>query len=948
MTVRDRETRPVPTVRPPQSRAAARLAQASTVPLALGVCGGTLAMIAHRNALAVLLGGLGAALAIPLAAAAALLHARRHRFNPWPALLAAAALATALAWLALPALGLGILRIPLLLAAGIPLYRSGTLAIRHHRRTREWHRWAQTLSPVLAQGIGQHEQVLAALAGNAHSERITAPHYGAAPGAAWELIVREWAGTRIRVAALRLPAHDDIRTPDFLAKIKDALIRRTDAKYLSLSVATRRDEITITVLDAPEDDGEPEQDRQALAVAAAEQAAGDWLKGVKVKVVRWQEYDPEEPEDSGPAYLLQEFVVTFDHNPQLTLPQNKDRLKYHMGAQLYNDPAILRADWNLPQNRVVFRKRASFPAIVPFRPADTRPLFGDLTVVMYGITEDNARAYLQLSDTDAPHVLVTGGTGTGKSVLLRVVALEAARLGLEVRGCDPKRVEMRGWRGWPNITQVASRVPDMIRLIESTYAEMHQRYTEIEEGRARQEDYRRVLLIIDEYLMFGMLVNDYWAEERVRLGGSQPKEHPVMRKIRGLVVMARGAIMNLIFATQRGDADIFPEGVRDSIGARVAMGRQTKESAIMTFGDAQVGRDVPLGARGVGTALTPAGPERVKVGWLPDPADWNDPKHPLEAEDRQLLAAMLPPGAEWDGPLPFQAPDPGFEDTSPDSEQAAGKPHVRLLYLARAAMLTRGAHLTDGTTGGAPASGDLAAHYGWHPGADGTLKPSGTWIGCAAGQPGNRRVYLYPQRVLKVVEELAASLNVPWPFKRADVDAALRSAGLLREETSGGERRYTVLRPVPGNDLDGKDRRQRVWDIAEGELIGDVLDEEPETAPPARPDAARPAAAPAQSRPALGMPHPETREPAPARPQWKRACDLEEGDRILLEFAGGDTIAVTFYFLDDDTKTPPEDDGVPRIILNYIDDNREPGFVRCRADHPIRLEPPATAEENRP
>ena len=235
--------------------------------------------------------------------------------------------------------------------------------------------------------------------------------------------------------------------------------------------------------------------------------------------------------------------------------------------------------------------------------------------------------------------------------------------------------------------------------------------------------------------MLSMLINDYWAEERVRLGGSQPKEHPVMRKLRALVVMARGGVMNLILATQRGDADIFPDGVRDSIGGRVALGRQTQESAKMMFGDTTIGRDIGPNSQGVGTTLTEDGPAGVKVEFLPDPARYPDnfkPEHGDPQVQRDLLLAMLPPGSTWDGPQPYQPSEP---DSAPEGALAAGQTEVRMLFCARFAMQWyHEAHLTDGETGGMPTGPESPASYGWRPGPDGELRPCGKWIGCLAGR----------------------------------------------------------------------------------------------------------------------------------------------------------------------------------------------------------------------
>jgi hypothetical protein len=156
--------------------------------------------------------------------------------------------------------------------------------------------------------------------------------------------------------------------------------------------------------------------------------------------------------------------------------------------------------------------------------------------------------------------------------------------------------------------------------------------------------------------------------------------------------------------------------------------------------------------------------------------------------------------------------------------EPAPDPATRLLFFVRTALRTRDAHLTDGVTGGAPAAANTstAAYYGWGASAGGGLEAYGTWVGCVAETGEGRRVYLYPERALGVVPQMAGLLGVSFPWTRTQLDAALRHSGLI---TTAGQR-CTRLRRLPGNDLTGQASHQQVWDLPAGEVLGDLPGED--------------------------------------------------------------------------------------------------------------------------
>jgi hypothetical protein len=948
MTTRTRDTRPEPTVRPPRSRAAARLGQGAVLPFILGVFAAAICVAAHRYALAAAAVGTGSAIAAPFLLAAALVQARQMRFNPWPLILAAGLLATGVTWRVLPVIGMGWARYPLLALAAWQVWRGGRAWVRYRRRADAYRRLAQVMSQVVSQSAGQQEQVLAGLAGTARAERVTAPHYGAAPNAAWKLSITRWNDARIAGFALKLPAHDDITTPEFLLRIKNALERRLGI-YVRLHVDALRDEITGDVTDGSEEEAPATlQDRAEERVKTA---AGMLLKGVKVKRIDLDE-DAAVPDGDGIAgagNAIREVTISYDPTKLVTLADSRDKITEHMSTQLTGDPGRLRADWRVDYETVRFRMRRQFPPIIyaPILSAlQLRELFGDRMVLACAEDEDENYLGFALSRTTLPHGGVVGPTGGGKTQLLLLLVMRAVMLGAEAWCADPKRIELMGLRGWPGVTKVATRVQDIVNLIGETHTEMYKRIDDIAAGRKKRSDLRRLLVVIDEYFVFRMLLNTWWAATRTK---EDPKEHPAVGQISEILALCRSLNMNMLLGMQRPDAALFDLGARDNIGWWATMGSLSAQGAGMVWRDYRTGTDLPPDQPGLCTMTSATGPVRAKVHYVPNPADILTGN--LSSEDMDFLRSMLPPGTTWDGPLLAEDPDPGFEAAAAAGEVVAVDPAEGFLFLLRLALSSRTAHLTAASGGGQPDT-EQPSRYGWGPGPGGLPEPGGTFIGSVEQTKAGRRVYLYPEHAYDVAVSFAAELGESFGLDRKQLEDAMRNSGLLATEGTKDEPRYTVRRNLPGSGLPG-DPRKRVWDIPEDALLGGgpaPAAARPAAPPPAGDDAAvsaaggQPHPGPGKAaRPAL----PAQPQPAPAPSRFRDAGDLTDGDRIVLAFDDGEVLAATVFGPPEDDPTPdenPEPDGTPRVVLNYIDDNHMPGWVRARTDHPIRLEQPGAAE----
>lgn len=495
---------------------------------------------------------------------------------------------------------------------------------------------------------------------------------------------------------------------------------------------------------------------------------------------------------------------------------------------------------------------------------------------------------------DSPSSLYLAGEAmipAHNTVAIANLAIEAARRGIEVQGCDPKRVELMGLRGWPGVTRVATRVAEMIDLLEGAYQEMHWRYDLIERRQVRARDLKRTLIILDEWFVLVQLVKDYW---KANGGKGEP---PVLAHVRELAAMARRARIHLLVGVQRPDANLFGEGARDNFRFRLSLSKLSPEGANMMWGDYKTGTDLPARSQGRAVVETSRGPRVGQVYYVPDPGDED-----LAAEDYQLLQALLPAGASWDGPPAVEEPAGG------PAAGPAGGPAERLLFLTREALRSRAAHLT--TTGGGPP--DDPGRWGWAVDRSGRPTPGGTCIGYLTDTGHGQRVYLTPASTLEAVGSTAAGLGESFDHDRNQVTEALDEAGVLWVETEGGQRRRVVRRLLP----DGT--QKRVWD-----LPAHAVEETPT-------DREAPADAPPQVEPGEADP----REPGGGSVP---AGELEAGTRVVIpddeDEPDEELEPVTVEAVSPD----PDHQGV--VIIDFRADDGTPAAARVTADQHLDLAP---------
>jgi S-DNA-T family DNA segregation ATPase FtsK/SpoIIIE len=179
----------------------------------------------------------------------------------------------------------------------------------------------------------------------------------------------------------------------------------------------------------------------------------------------------------------------------------------------------------------------------------------------------------------APHLLVAGMTGSGKSVFTSgliadlITNYAPSQLGMVM--VDPKRVELAAFRGIPHlVAQPVYAVDDAKQLLWWAVGEMNRRYEAMGAAGVRnlaawnekgmQPAYSPLLIVIDE------LANLILADKTI--------ERPLV----DIASMGRAAGIHMILATQRPSADVMTGLLRANVPTRISFMVQTAvDSRIM-------------------------------------------------------------------------------------------------------------------------------------------------------------------------------------------------------------------------------------------------------------------------------------------------------------------------------------------------------------------------------
>ena len=199
-----------------------------------------------------------------------------------------------------------------------------------------------------------------------------------------------------------------------------------------------------------------------------------------------------------------------------------------------------------------------------------------------------ARAF-EGNQQHAPHTLIAGSTGSGKSVLLQNLLLDICITNSPSQAhiylIDPKAgVDYVHLESLPHMTHgIIVEQKKATQVMEALVEEMDRRYLMFREHKAKDLTSYNMKSLPENRLPVIFLVHDEFAEWML----VEEYKDAVSSIVQRLGVKARAAGIHLIFAAQRPDANVLPVQLRDNLGNRLILRVEsigTSEIALMQKG----------------------------------------------------------------------------------------------------------------------------------------------------------------------------------------------------------------------------------------------------------------------------------------------------------------------------------------------------------------------------
>ena len=213
--------------------------------------------------------------------------------------------------------------------------------------------------------------------------------------------------------------------------------------------------------------------------------------------------------------------------------------------------------------------------------------WGNQELLIAARENDGSPLYLSPSRLHAPHTLVAGSTGSGKSVLVQNIILAIAATNTPAQArivlIDPKQgVDYFAFEGLPHLDGgiIDNQGVANERLTELV-AEMDRRYGLFKAARVNNLAAYNKKVSVTERLPVIWLIHDEFAEWML----TEDYKEAVSSIVQRLGVKARAAGIYLVFAAQRPDANVMPMQLRANLGNRLILRVDSEGTSEIALGE---------------------------------------------------------------------------------------------------------------------------------------------------------------------------------------------------------------------------------------------------------------------------------------------------------------------------------------------------------------------------
>lgn len=195
-----------------------------------------------------------------------------------------------------------------------------------------------------------------------------------------------------------------------------------------------------------------------------------------------------------------------------------------------------------------------------------------------------------------PHVLISGGTGSGKSFLISYLILGILKSDSTLYLADIKNSDLGALSHYMGKERVATTAGNIARIVRLAIAEMMERYEYMNEhfkygSNFVDHGYRPIWFLMDEIGAFAATATDKKSKEVV---------NEVMDGIKQLILLGRQAGCFVLIAGQQIRSENLSTELRDNLGLRISLGSNSQEGYRMVLGSATPDTIPPIEVKGSG------------------------------------------------------------------------------------------------------------------------------------------------------------------------------------------------------------------------------------------------------------------------------------------------------------------------------------------------------------